>query len=181
MKNALAVGDCDIVTANTRPLDERKKDVHFQCEFEYASNGWIRSGRDPQLVMNDVYYLNKTGILVGAYDGTNFATFVQTKLTAATYVPFFAVNLQYGAVLNQTVHALLGDAIQFNYWKKQNPICGCEVRAYDASFKLATFTYGNITEMSFGVESRHFQFIHRISCIMVLAIVLVMIQNMWFI
>lgn len=98
MKNALAVGDCDIVTANTRPLDERKKDVHFQCEFEYASNvsldlplavschllinaifvnkiflkrfvhiaqGWIRSGRDPQLVMNDVYYLNKTGILVG--------------------------------------------------------------------------------------------------------------------
>ncbi|KAG2386828.1 hypothetical protein C9374_001863 [Naegleria lovaniensis] len=176
MKNALATGDCDIVTANTRPSTERAKVVHFQCDFGFASNGWIRSAKDPQLVMKDVYDLNKTGILVGAYDGTNFATFVKTQLSAATYVPFFAVNLQYGAVLNQTVHALIGDAIQFNYWKKQNQDCGCTVQAYDVSFGLATFTYGNITETSVALGIRHFQS-HWIMMVMVSSVWMVM--NVW--
>ena len=193
MKNAVGTGDCDIVTANTQPNPDRAKVVHFQCGFGFASKGWIRSGRDPQIIMQDVYDLNKTGILVGgefynissfgnqmlpftrfivqcyndhtmvqytfpimittnpAYDGTAYATFVRNTLTAATYVPFFAVNLQYGAVLNQTVHALIGDAIQFYSWKKQVGNCNCEVKAYDPAYGLSTFTYGNITETSFAM------------------------------
>ena len=54
-----------MVTANTRPTEDRVNLVHFQCSFGAASKGWIRSGRDPQIVINDVYGLNRTGIKIG--------------------------------------------------------------------------------------------------------------------
>lgn len=56
----------DMVTANTRPdVDNRVKDVHFQCSFGGASKGWIRTGLEPNKVFNDIYQLNQTGIKVG--------------------------------------------------------------------------------------------------------------------
>ncbi|EFC38534.1 predicted protein [Naegleria gruberi] len=107
----------DMVTANTRPdVDNRVKDVHFQCSFGGASKGWIRTGLEPNKVFNDIYQLNQTGIKVGAYDGTNYATFIKTELTAATYVKYAAVNLQYTDVKNNAVHAIVGDAIAYFDW-----------------------------------------------------------------
>ncbi|KAG2373089.1 hypothetical protein C9374_012821 [Naegleria lovaniensis] len=179
MKNAVGTGDCDIVTANTQPNADRAKVVHFQCGFGFASKGWIRSGKDAHISIPDVYSLNKTGILVGAYDGTAYATFVKQTLTAATYVPFYAVNLQYGAVLNQTVHALIGDAIQFFSWKKQVGNCNCEVKAYDPAYGLSTFTYGNITETSFATSSIRFGTQSWMSMAVVMMMVLFMIQTLF--
>ena len=115
--------------------------------------GWIRTAKDSHIIMNDIYSLNKTGIRVGAYDGTAYATFVQTELTAATYVKFTAVNLQYQSVLDQSVHALIGDAIQFFSWANGlNGTCNCTVRAWDTAYGLSTFTTINITATSYGVN-----------------------------
>ena len=77
--------------------------------------------------------------------GTAYETFVKSSLTKATLVPLFSVTSQFDAVLNQNVHAIIGDAIQLLSWKKQVGNCNCEVKAFDTSYEYSTFTNGNIT------------------------------------
>ena len=124
-----------MITANILVTAERSSSIHYQCPFGSGSNGWIRTKRDPQLSITDISQLNKTGIMVGgklliiheishslfnksirntAYEGTAFATYVKTNLPAATFVPYSGINLQYEAVLDGSVHAIIGDG-KFNF------------------------------------------------------------------
>lgn len=121
--------------------------------------------RTSNTTISDVYSLNKTGMLVGAYEGTTYSTFVKTQLSAATYVSFTATNLQYQSVLDGNVHALIGDAIQFYTWlKSNNATCSsCYIKLYGEAYSFGTFTTGNITARTNGAN-------HVMSCGVLLAL-----------
>ena len=84
LKNAVATGDCDIVTTQTQPIVERAQFVHFQCGFGLASKGWVRTGKDPQIVIQNVSDLNNNGILVGG-EFLTFQIWFHSHLTSTFY------------------------------------------------------------------------------------------------
>ena len=90
--------------------------------------------------------LNKTGIIVGAYTGTTYETYVKTQLSAATYRPFLDQSLQYSALVNNEIHAIVGDAVQSFIWFNNNTktCVGCSAKAFNNPYNFGTFTTRNI-------------------------------------
>ncbi|EFC45519.1 predicted protein [Naegleria gruberi] len=113
MRQGVDSGYCDMISSNTTPTDERKKVSHFQCSYGTTAQGFLRSGLEPERKLSSLNDLNQTGIIVGAYAGTTYETLVKTKLSAATYVPFYEVNNQYQSINAKSVHALIGDGMFF--------------------------------------------------------------------
>ena len=86
-------------------------------------------------------------MIVGAYEGTVYSTYVKTYLPKATYVQFSSAASSYQGVLDQSVHAIIGDAIQYRNWMSLNgnSCKGCSVSLFGDSYGFATFTAFNST------------------------------------
>jgi len=100
------------------------------------------------MILNDITALNKSDVIIGFYDGTSYSTYARTYLSAATFVPYLSASAGYQYVLDQTVHAIIGDAIQYFLWfATNNATCGtnCTVKAFGNSDYFGTFITNNIT------------------------------------
>ncbi|KAG2378551.1 hypothetical protein C9374_008190 [Naegleria lovaniensis] len=156
VKNAVDSGECDVITTNVQTLEDRKKQVHFQCHWGTTSQAFLRSELDSSLNLKTLADLNKTNIIVGAYAGTTYEAVVKNNLQAAQYVPFTTADIQYQKVLKKEVHAVIGDAVTFLVWVNANKAnCStCSVNFYGQPYGFSTFTTNNITSLGIPMMSQ---------------------------
>ncbi|KAF0976550.1 hypothetical protein FDP41_004449 [Naegleria fowleri] len=142
MKNGVDSGECDLISSNTTPTDARKAVAHFQCNYGMTSQAFIRTNKDPTLSLKTLQDLNQTNVVVGAYSGTTYETLVKTQLGAAKYISYKQSDDQYTSIKNSEVHAVIGDAVTFLVWVRDNKdICtNCSVVLYTNPYGYGTFT-----------------------------------------
>ena len=90
--------------------------------------------------------LNQTGITVGALDSTTYSRYITGTLSAATFKAFKNYADQYPAIVNGDVDAIVGDAVQYLVWlKDNNSTCACEAKSFGDPYYFGTFTTNNYT------------------------------------
>ncbi|KAG2378064.1 hypothetical protein C9374_008686 [Naegleria lovaniensis] len=156
MKNGVDSGECDLISSNTTPTDARKAVAHFQCNYGMTSQAFIRTNKDGHLSLKTLQDLNQTQVVVGAYSGTTYETLVKTQLSAAKFVSYQQSDDQYASIKKSEVHAVIGDAVTFLVWVRDNKdVCSnCSVILYTNPYGYGTFTTKLIAS---GASSVHHQ------------------------
>ncbi|KAF0976551.1 hypothetical protein FDP41_004450 [Naegleria fowleri] len=155
MKDGVDSGECDLISSNVTPTNERVSVAHFQCNYGMTSQAFLRTNRDPHLSLKTLQDLNQTNIVVGASRGTTYENVIKTQLSAAQYVPLDDGDVPYDAIKNNQVHAVIGDGVTYLIWVKQNPsICqNCTVNFYNSPYGYGTFTTNRIIASSSATRS----------------------------
>ncbi|KAL9654415.1 hypothetical protein ABK040_010442 [Willaertia magna] len=150
--NAVNSGECQVITATTIIDSTRSAQVHFQWPFETSSYGFLRSNLDPEIIVNNVQDLNKTGIIIGTAGGSFYESFLLKQVSAAKAV---IVNTgSQGAlqlVKEKKIHAVLGDINDLLTWSRNKTngcTTGCFVKGFGDPVTMASFTTKNILKIS---------------------------------
>ncbi|KAL9654419.1 hypothetical protein ABK040_010445 [Willaertia magna] len=150
LANAVNSGDCQVCVATTIIDSTRSAQVHFQWPYETSSYGFLRSNLDPEIIVNNVQDLNKTGIIIGTAGGSFYESFLLKQVSAAKAI---IVNTgSQGAlqlVKEKKVHAVLGDINDLLTWSKNTSngcTTGCFVKGFGDPVLMASYTTKNILQ-----------------------------------
>ncbi|KAL9642878.1 hypothetical protein ABK040_010574 [Willaertia magna] len=150
LKEAVESGECHISSATTIIDDTRSAQVHFQWPYASSSYGFLRSGLDPNIKIQNIHDLNRTGLIIGIAAGSYFENFIPliseatiVRDTGGTSGVLKLVNLK-------TVHAILADMADLIGWLRvsSNNCTTCFVRGFGSTTELASFTTINIIKSS---------------------------------
>ncbi|KAL9654417.1 hypothetical protein ABK040_010443 [Willaertia magna] len=149
LKNAVDTGECQVSVASTAIDSSRDSQIHFQCPYASSTNGFLRTTLDPQITVNNLNDLNRTGLLVGVATGTFYESFIP-QISAATIVGASTTQNVLRLITQGKVHAVLGDINDLITFQKisTNNCTDCNVRGIGGTVEMASFTSGYIVASS---------------------------------
>ena len=151
MANAVNTGICDVCTSAVIYTQARSSLVNFNCPYGSSSLSMLRSTLNNTIngtvLFPTVESLNNSKAIVVVYGGSYYETWARQNIPAAKliYAPG-GYDECYEYIKQGSVHATIGDAVDFSGWlntNKQNNCTSCFVKLIGAAF-----TYSSVTTLN---------------------------------